>query len=239
MNGQRILIIEDDKAIARLVSDNLRFEGFTVECCASASAALATASRFAPDLILLDLMLPSGPDGFQLCHTFAQSPHRTPVIIMSARAQKEDRVRGLTLGADDYIVKPFALEELLARVHAVLRRTQPRLDQLRLGDTVIDFRQLRAFRADTELQLTDREFEILRHLAERAGNVVSRDELLHLVWGYSESPLTRTVDNFIFRLRLKLEPDPRRPRYIRTAYGGGYRLTAAGDAPPPNEGRRS
>lgn len=228
MTNKRIMIIEDDRAIARLVSDNLQFDGFTVECCESGSDAMAAVSRFAPDLVLLDLMLPNGPDGFQLCRTLTQSAQRTPVVIMTARAQKEDRVRGLTLGADDYIVKPFALDELLARVHAVLRRSQPRLDHLRLGDTHVDFRRLRAFRGSQEIMLTDREYEILRHLAERSGSVVSRDELLHLVWGYSESPpLTRTVDNFIFRLRTKIEPDPRHPRYIRTAYGGGYRLTIA------------
>jgi two-component system response regulator VicR len=231
MGNKRIMIIEDDEAIAMLVSDNLQFEGFTVECCDSGAGALAAIGRFAPDLILLDLMLPKGPDGFQLCRTLTQSAHRTPVIIMTARAQQEDRVRGLTMGADDYVVKPFALEELLARVHAVLRRAQPRVDHLRLGDTVIDFRQLRALRDGRDLSLTDREYEILRHLAERAGHVVSRDELLHLVWGYSEAPpMTRTVDNFIFRLRLKIEPDPRHPRYIRTAYGGGYRLTLADDS---------
>jgi two-component system response regulator VicR len=226
VTNKRIMIIEDDQAIARLLCDNLRFDDFTVEWCESGAEAVTAVARFAPDLILLDLMLPNGPDGFQLCRTLTQSSHRTPVIIMTARAEKEDRVRGLTLGADDYIVKPFALEELLARVHAVLRRTQPRLDHLQLGDTVVDFRRLRTFRHNRELSLTDREYEILRHLAERAGNVVSRDELLHLVWGYSESPpLTRTVDNFIFRLRTKIETDPRHPKYIRTAYGGGYRLT--------------
>ena len=230
MTNKRIMIIEDDKAIARLVCDNLQFDGFTVECCETGAEAISAVNRFAPDLVLLDIMLPNGPDGFQLCRTLTQRVQRTAVIIMTARAQKEDRVRGLTLGADDYIIKPFALEELLARVHAVLRRTQPRLDHLKLGETTVDFRQLRAHRNACELSLTDREFEILRHLAERAGSVVSRDELLHLVWGYSESPpLTRTVDNFIFRLRTKIEPDPRRPRFIRTAYGGGYRLTLGDD----------
>jgi DNA-binding response OmpR family regulator len=146
------------------------------------------------------------------------------VIILSARGQKEDRIRGLTLGADDYVTKPFALDELLARVHAVLRRTKPRIDRLTLGETVIDFRRLRAHCGAKRVELTDREFEILRCLAERAGSVVTRDELLHLVWGYSDAPLTRTVDNFIFRLRHKLEPDPRHPTYIRKAYGDGYRL---------------
>ena len=122
------------------------------------------------------------------------------------------------------MTKPFALDELLARVHAVLRRTKPPIETLRLGNTVIDFKRLKATCGGKKLELTDREFEILHCLAERAGQVVTRDELLHLVWGYSDTPLTRTVDNFIFRLRHKLEPDPRHPTYIRKAYGDGYRL---------------
>jgi DNA-binding response OmpR family regulator len=224
--AKRVLIVEDDKAIARLLRDNLEYEGFVVETCENGDDAVASVRRFAPDLLLLDLMLPHGADGFDICRELHQSPSRVPTIILSARAQKEDRIRGLTLGADDYVTKPFALDELLARVHAVLRRTKPPIEQLRLGDTVIDFKRLEAHRRSKRVVLTDREFEILRCLAERAGNVVTRDELLHLVWGYSDAPLTRTVDNFIFRLRQKLEPDPHRPIYIRKAYGDGYRLIA-------------
>jgi DNA-binding response OmpR family regulator len=223
--SKRILIIEDDEAIARLLRDNLQYEGFLVEWSDTGSDAVQKAKEFAPDLVLLDLMLPHGLDGLEICKTLTQGRDRIPVIILTARGQKEDRVRGLTLGADDYVVKPFALDELLARVNAVLRRTKPRLEQLKLGDTTIDFRRLRAFKGKHELELTDREFEMLRHLAERAGAVVSRVELLRLVWGYSDAPLTRTVDNFVLRLRRKIERDPRHPQYIRTAYGDGYRLT--------------
>jgi DNA-binding response OmpR family regulator len=189
-------------------------------------AATRSPSRSAsvPDLVLLDLMLPNGVDGFELCRSLSQGPDHTPVIIITARDHKEDRVRGLTLGADDYVVKPFALEELLARIHAVLRRTKPRLDQMRLGNTLIDFRRLRVFTRNGEIALTDREFGVLRYLAERAGAVVTRDELLRLVWGYEDTPMTRTVDNVVFRLRHKLEPDPHHPQYIRTAHGDGYRL---------------
>ena len=221
---KRILIVEDDKAIARLLRDNLEYEGFVVETCENGHNALPSVKRFTPDLLLLDLMLPHGADGFDICRSLNESPTRIPVIILSARVQKEDRIRGLTLGADDYVTKPFALDELLARVHAVLRRTKPRIEELRLGNTIIDFKRLKAYNGATPVELTDREFEILRCLAERAGHVVTRDELLHLVWGYADAPLTRTVDNFIFRLRHKLEPDPRHPIYIRKAYGDGYRL---------------
>ena len=224
---KRILIIEDDKAIARLLRDNLTYEGFVVESSETGDDALRKAKQFVPDLVLLDLMLPNGVDGFDLCRSLSQGASRVPVIILTARGEKQDRVRGLKLGADDYVTKPFALDELLARVHAVLRRTKPRLERLRLGDVVLDFQRLRATKGNEELVLTDREFEVLRYLAERAGSVVTRDELLLLVWGYSDAPLTRTVDNLIFRLRQKIERDPHRPVHIRKAYGDGYRLVTS------------
>jgi DNA-binding response OmpR family regulator len=230
---KRILVVEDDRSIARLLRDNLNFEGFEVECTESGEDAVAAAKRFIPDLVVLDLMLPGGIDGFELCRTFSQASNRTAVIILTARGLRQDRVRGLKMGADDYVIKPFALDELLARVHAVLRRTQPRLEQVVLGDTVVDFTRLRATKGARELSLTDREFEILRHLAERQGKMVTRTELLHLVWGYPEAPTTRTVDSFMFRLRRKIEPDPHHPRYIRTAHGDGYRLTPDTEPPPP------
>lgn len=224
----RVLIVEDDRAIARLLRDNLAYEGFEVEWAATGPEALAKAQSFAPALVLLDLMLPSGVDGYDLCRTFSETQGRA-VIILTARGQKDERIRGLQLGADDYIVKPFALDELLARIQAVLRRTSPRPDRLRLGNVDIDFRRLRATRAGRELSLTDREFEILRYLAGREGRLVTRTELLQLVWGYQEAPMTRAVDSFIFRLRRKIETDPHHPRYIRTAHGDGYRLTAGED----------
>lgn len=229
---KRILLVEDDKALARLLRDNLAYEGFEVQWSERGETVAQLAAEFNPNLFLLDLMLPSGFDGLEICRHVAQSHARVPVIILSARAQKEDRVRGLMLGADDYIVKPFALDELLARIHAVLRRSTPRLGQVRLGDTVVDFVRLKAQKSGAELVMTDREYEILRCLVERAGTIVSRDELLRVVWGYTSAPLTRTVDNFIFRLRHKLEPDPRHPIYIRTAYGDGYRLTLSQTSDP-------
>lgn len=225
--SKRVLIIEDDRSLARLIKDNLEYEGYTVEWAASGQDALDKAQRFSPDLVLLDLMLPPGIDSYELCRTFSDVQGKA-VIIITARGQKEERIRGLRLGADDYIVKPFALDELLARIHAVLRRTSPRPEVLRLGDAEIDFRRFRATKGNKELVLTDREFEVLRFLAGREGRLVTRDELLQLVWGYREAPITRAVDSFIFRLRRKIEPDPHRPRHIRTAHGGGYRLTPGG-----------
>ncbi|MEQ1908624.1 MAG: response regulator transcription factor [Vicinamibacterales bacterium] len=225
MKGKRILIVEDDASIARMIRDNLEFDGYQVEWSQNGRDVLSLADAFRPDLVLLDLSLPNGADGLELCRKISQRPERTPIIIVTARAAKEDRVRGLTLGADDYVVKPFALEELLARVTAVLRRVKPRLDAVRLGDVEVDFRRLRVSKGATEIAMTDREFEVLRHLAERSGAIVSREELLRIVWGYSNMPTTRTVDNFIFRLRSKLELDPHHPRHIRTVHGDGYRLT--------------
>jgi DNA-binding response OmpR family regulator len=222
---KRVLVVEDDKAIGRLLVDNLQLDGFAVELCETGRDAFNALALFAPDLVLLDLMLPDGFDGLELCRSLSQRPAPIPVIILTARSEKEDRVRGLTMGADDYVVKPFALDELLARIHAVLRRARQRPESLKLGDTIIDFQRLQAMRGKREVVLTDREFEVLRHLAERAGSVVSRDELLHLVWGYWDVPTTRTVDNFIFRLRAKIERDPHNPQFIHTVYGGGYRLT--------------
>jgi DNA-binding response OmpR family regulator len=221
---KRVLIVEDDVAIARLLRDNFVFDGFEVECEGDGRRALDHARRFDPDLVLLDLLLP-GLHGMAICRALTQSPRRTAIIILTANTEKESKIDGLELGADDYVTKPFALDELLARVHAVLRRTQPAPDDIVLGDISIDFRRTRARRGASDLSLTDREFAVLRRLAEKVGQVVSRDELLRVVWGYSDAPMTRTVDNLIARLRRKIEPDPRHPSYIRTAHGDGYRLT--------------
>ena len=223
--NKRILLIEDDKAIGRLMRGNLQYEGFDVEWCETGRQVDEKVKLCSPHLVLLDLMLPNSVDGLRICRALTESRDRTPVIILTAKDQQADKVRGLMAGADDYVTKPFAFDELLARIHAVLRRTTARLDEIRLGDIVIDFRRLRAFTGNNALILTDKEFEILRYLAERAGKIVSRDELLHLVWGYESTPVTRTVDNFIFRLRQKIEIDPRHPQFIHTVYGDGYRLT--------------
>jgi DNA-binding response OmpR family regulator len=227
--NKRVLIVDDDKALTRLLRDNFELEGFNVECSDIGTDALQRARQFSPNLVLLDLMLPNSVNGLDLCRAFTEGRDKTPVIILTARGEKDDRVRGLTLGADDYVVKPFAFEELLARVNAVLRRTTARLRELRLGSVFVDFVRLRATKLNIDLALTDREFETLRYLAERAGTIVSRGELLHLVWGHNETPITRTVDNFVFRLRHKIENDPHRPQYIRTVYGRGYRLTLHND----------
>jgi DNA-binding response OmpR family regulator len=222
--NRRILIAEDDPSVARLIGDNLRFEGFQVQETADGREALARVQRFHPHLVLLDSMLP-GIDGFEVCRRLNESIDPTPVILLSARNQHSDKIRGLELGADDYITKPFALDELLARVRAVLRRTQRHAGEIVLGEVTIDFLRLTATRKERRIGLTDREFAVLRRLADRVGYVVSRDELLRVVWGYDAALLTRAVDNLMVRLRRKIEPDPHKPRFIRTAHGDGYRLT--------------
>lgn len=220
----RVLIVEDDAAMARLLQDNFHYEGFAVEWAQDGAAALAKADTFHPNLVLLDLMLP-GLSGFEVCHALGALPGRPAIIIITSRREKDDKVRALELGADDYVTKPFALDELLARAHAVLRRSHPVADRLVLGDVVVDFRTSRALRGGTSLNLRHREIALLRHLAEHAGKTVRREELLRLLCGDRDAPFTRTVDICIARLRRKIEPDPHHPRFIRTAHGDGYCLT--------------
>ena len=220
---KRILIVEDDEALARVLRDNLTFEGFDVRCAANGDVALDTIRELAPDLVVLDVMLP-GRDGFDLCGSLRQGG-RTPVIMLTARSQKADKLRGLNVGADDYVTKPFDLEELIARVHAVLRRTRPTVARVTLGPITIDFAALVARKGRTSIHLSHREFDVLRYLAERPDRVVHRSELLREVWGYPDEPSTRSVDHAIARLRKKIETDPHHPRFIHTVHGDGYCLT--------------
>jgi DNA-binding response OmpR family regulator len=229
----RVLIVEDDDVLARVIADNLRFAGYDVNSTGDGNEALSRLRTFQPDLVLLDLMLPNR-NGFELCGVLRQGG-RTPVVILSARAQKADKLRGLALGADDYLTKPFDLDELLARIQAVLRRSRRAVDRLTVGPLTVDFGTLRATLSNREVHLTHREFDVLRYLAERQDRVVYRDELLREIWGYLDVPLaTRSVDHAVARLRKKIEPDPHRPRFIRTVHGDGYVLSAtantAGDA---------
>jgi len=221
---RRILVVEDDVSLARVLCDNLVYEGFDVALAADGNRALKEHRTFNPDLVLLDLTLP-GIDGFEVCRKLNREQSRTGIIILTARTQKEDKLQGLRLGADDYITKPFALDELLARIEAVMRRVHPADDGLLLGSLYIDFNHYTAERNNQKVAFSQREIEVLRYMSARPGKVVTRDELLRNVWGYQNIPLTRSVDNLIARLRWKVEPDPDNPRYIHTVYGDGYRLT--------------
>src|SRR5262245_22172577 len=223
--SSRILIVEDDPSIGLIVRDNLVYEGYEVECVADGSMALAKVRLFAPDLILLDLMLP-GLNGFDICRAVSEGTTRIPVIMLTARSQNADKIQGFNVGADDYITKPFVLDELLARIRAVLRRTTSAPEHLDLGDLHIDFSSLKANRGKRSVRLTQREYDVLHLLWTHRGKVVSREQLLRSIWGFGgDMPITRAVDHFIARLRSKIETDPHHPRYLHTVYGDGYRLT--------------
>jgi DNA-binding response OmpR family regulator len=221
-----ILVVEDDPAILRGLADNLQFESYSVLTAVDGETGYRMAREKKPDLIVLDLMLPR-MSGYEVCRKLRSEGIETPILMLTARGEEADRVLGLDLGADDYVSKPFSVRELLARIRAVLRRAQPARalpDELRFEDVVVDFRSWEATRGGRPLEMTRKEFSVLRYLASRAGEVVSRDELLNEVWGYENYPTTRTVDNHIAGLRNKLEPDPAQPRYLKTVHGVGYKF---------------
>jgi len=227
---KRVLVVEDDAVLSRVLQDNLAFEGFDVECVADGDLAVRRAKEFGADLVLLDVNLP-GRSGFDICASWRHET-RPATIILTARVGKSDKLRGLKVGADDYVTKPFDLEELMARIHAVLRRARPAIDHLTLGPVTINFVARKAWRDGEEIDLTHRDLELLRYLAERPNSIVYREELLRAVWGYADAPLTRAVDHAIARLRKKIEADPHRPRFIHTVHGDGYYL-----APEAKSGR--
>ena len=220
----RILIVDDEPEMVRGLEDNLRFEGYQTIAAADGRRGLALALSEAPDLILLDVMMP-GMSGWDLCRELRGRGLDTPVIMLTARDQKIDKLKGLELGADDYITKPFDFEELQARIRAVLRRARRSATRITIGDAVIDFVAFTATRAGLDLRLSRREFDLLGYLAEREGRIVQRDELLREIWGFPDEPATRAVDYAIRRLRRKLEADPHNPRHIHTVHGNGYSLT--------------
>ncbi|MFT7462357.1 MAG: two-component system alkaline phosphatase synthesis response regulator PhoP [Pseudohongiellaceae bacterium] len=230
MSSPRLLVVEDEAHLAEVVADNLVLEGYQVDVVGDGAAALRSIAATCPDLVLLDVMLP-GVDGFTVCDTLRQQGNNVPILFLTAKGSREDRVRGLELGGDDYLGKPFDLIELILRVKAILRRTQwvaePSVagEQLMLGDVRIDFATHMATVKGHDIELSPKETLILRCLAEQPGVVVSRADIVDRVWGYDAFPTLRTVDNFIVRLRRQLEPDPKNPRYIHTVRGSGYRLT--------------
>lgn len=223
----RILIIEDERAMRTVLADLLAAEGHRVLTAADGERGLACALEQDPDLILLDVMMPR-LDGFALASELRRLGRLAPVLMLTAKGQVEDRVRGLDSGADDYLVKPFSGEELLARTRALLRRQKGSRtaapDRLQLGDTTVDFVRMQARNPRGPLHLTAKEFALLRLLAGAAGEPVTRERALDVVWGVAAFPTTRTVDTHVAGLRAKLEPDPEHPRFLRTVHGVGYRL---------------
>ena len=221
----RILVVEDDAAILRGLADNLVCESHDVLTATDGERACSIVREQKPDLVILDLMLPR-MSGYDVCRTLRGEGVTTPILMLTARGDESDRVLGLDLGADDYLTKPFSIRELLARVRALLRRTQaaaPSIDVLQFEDTSIDFKRYEAQKAGAQIDMTKKEFGVLRYLAARAGEVVTREELLDQVWGYDAMPTTRTVDNHIASLRAKLEADPSEPRHLQTVHGVGYK----------------
>ncbi len=223
-----ILIVEDEPAMRAGLRDNLEFEGYTVDGAADGDEGLQKLLAGSYDLVLLDVMMPRR-SGLDVCKIARREGVTTPIIMLTAKGEELDKVLGLELGADDYVVKPFSLRELLARIKAVLRRlpapdAAPSDEPMQIGRLAVDFRTYTATRDGTEVPMTHLELEVLRYLAEHPHTVVSRDDLLADVWGYDDQPTTRTVDNFILKLRQKLEPAPSRPRHLLTVHGVGYKL---------------
>ena len=221
----RILIVEDDPSMSVALRDGFEFEKHFVMMAGDGEEAMRLAERETPDVMILDVMLPK-KSGLDVCRDLRKSGNNTPIIMLTARGQEVDKIVGLKIGADDYITKPFSFMELLARLEAVMRRTRREAggEQVAFGDVNLDFRKYHATRSGEPLDLTQREFRILRYFLDHANEVVSRDALLNHVWGYDASAVTRTVDTHVARLRQKIEMVPAEPRHLLTVHRVGYRF---------------
>ncbi|HVS04086.1 MAG TPA: response regulator transcription factor [Thermoanaerobaculia bacterium] len=223
--SRRILVVEDEAALRLGLADRLRGEGYEVELAADGDEGFERARREPFDLLVLDVMLP-GRSGFDVCRDLRREGVETPVLMLTARGEVLDRVLGLKLGADDYLVKPFASAELMARIEALLRRAQPdtATGTFTFGEVRVDFRSMEVTRGGEPVELSALEFRLLRHLVEHRGEVLSRQRLLDEVWGYDADVYSRTVDQHVATLRRKIEADPKRPRHVVTVHGAGYKL---------------
>jgi two-component system, OmpR family, alkaline phosphatase synthesis response regulator PhoP len=223
----RVLLVEDEAGLRLTLTDRLTSEGYHVDTAEDGAIGLERATRGAYDIVVLDVMLPR-MNGFDVCREVRQRGVTTPILMLTARGQVVDKVVGLKLGADDYLTKPFETIELMARLEALLRRrasgAQPGGDAYRFGDVVVDFRRAEVTRGGQPVDLSAREFKLLRHFIEHRGATLSRDSLLSEVWGYDEMPLTRTVDVHVAGLRQKIEANPRSPEFIVTVHGMGYKF---------------
>jgi DNA-binding response OmpR family regulator len=222
----KVLIIEDEPNMVLGLKDSCEYEGYEVAVARDGKEGLEKASTERPDIILLDVMLPL-MSGMDVCRTLRARGIDTPILMLTARSQETDKVVGLEVGADDYVTKPFSIKELLARIRAHLRRAAKQVvdvESFTFGDVELNFKKYVARKGGQVLELSAREFEILRYLIRRRGEIVTRDQLLDEVWGYDSNPVTRTVDNHIARLRQKIEPDPSAPQHIVTVHRLGYRF---------------
>ncbi|HXY47870.1 MAG TPA: response regulator transcription factor [Terriglobales bacterium] len=222
----RILIVEDEPNMVAGLRDNFEYEGYEVITAPDGMAGLERALNEAPDLVILDVMMPR-MSGLDVCKQLRAKRPALPVIMLTARGQEVDKVVGLELGADDYITKPFSIRELLARVKAVLRRSQnlpQEQDRHVFGDIEVNLRSCQVSRGGKALDFSSKEFELLKYFLHHRGEALTRDRLLEEVWGYDRFPSTRTVDAHIVRLRQKIEPKPEEPRFILTVHGTGYKF---------------
>ena len=227
MPDRPILIVDDERAMREGLRDNLEFEGFAVDEAVDGDEALAKLTSGGYRLVVLDVMMPKR-SGFEVLREARAAGVATPVILLTAKAEEFDTVRGLEFGADDYVTKPFALGELLARIRAVLRRTEAAptaaaSGTVEVGRLTVDLRTYEAWSDGEPVAMTHLEVEVLRYFTAHPGAVVSRDDLLREVWGYDAAPTTRTVDNFVLKLRQKAEPEPSAPRHFLTVHGVGYK----------------
>jgi two-component system alkaline phosphatase synthesis response regulator PhoP len=225
---KRLLIVEDEPGLVLTLTDRLGREGYSVESAQDGRSGFERALQEPFDLVLLDVMLP-GQNGFDVLRDLRQHGIETPVIMLTARGQVVDKVVGLKLGADDYLTKPFEMMELVARIEARLRRASTPKDTVdaeayRFGVVTVDFRKAEVTRDGQALELSAREYQLLRYFIEHRGATISRDELLNHVWGYNAMPNTRTVDVHVAWLRQKIEPNPKHPQYVLTAHGLGYKF---------------
>ena len=224
-SAAKILIVEDEPNMVAGLRDNFEFEGYQVITARDGIEGLQRALDESPDLVVLDVMMPR-MSGLEVCKQLRAKRASLPIIMLTARGQEVDKVVGLELGADDYVTKPFSIRELLARVKAILRRAAGPKNQEHhsFGDVEVDIRRCQVVKSGKLLDVSSKEFELLKYFISHSGEILSRDRLLEDVWGYDNFPTTRTVDTHLVRLRQKLEPDPEQPQYFLTVHGTGYRF---------------
>ena len=223
---QKVLVVEDEPDMILGLKDNLEYEGYDVDIASDGEAGLERASSGRPDLILLDVMLPK-MSGLDVCRSLRTQGADMPIIMLTARSQEVDTVVGLEVGADDYVTKPFSIKELLARVRAHLRRRSNQVievDNYSFGDVRLFFKKHQASKAGVPIDLSPREFDMMKYFIQRKGEAITRDELLNDVWGYTNFPLTRTVDNHVAKLRQKIEDVPSEPKHVITVHRVGYKF---------------
>ncbi len=223
---KRILIVEDDTAILRGLTDNLKAEHFDVISETDGQKGYETAKNRKCDLIILDVMLPN-LSGFDICKQLRKDGLNTPILMLTGKGEETDKVLGLELGADDYVTKPFGIKELIARVRSILRRQseiRTEIQETSFGDLYVDFRKQEAKRGKKSIDMSAKEFQLLKYFVEREGEVISRSQLLDDVWGYDATPTTRTVDNYVLALRKKIEINPSKPKHLITVHTAGYKF---------------